>query len=315
MLREAPPWTGVGVVLLVTVVLLSVFQEKFLTYVNIMDILGNSAATMLLALGSTYLLLTGLIDLSIGSLVGLGSMLLVGMMATGMPVVLSLTATLVLITAVSVGFTGMLIVKAGMSFFVVGLGAMALLRAIAQIPTSGLSVPLTGKVGAETVIWLGSGRVLGIPVSAIIATAAVLASLVVLSHTTFGRSLFAIGSNRDAARLSGIPVDRALLAAFAVNGALVVIAAVLVTGRSQIASPEFGVGIELGVIAAVLLGGTSFQGGSATIVGTVIGVLFIGVLNNGLILLGVPVFWQGVVTGGVLLVAVGIDRLRARGTS
>jgi ribose transport system permease protein len=138
-------------------------------------------------------------------------------------------------------------------------------------------------------------------------------SILVMRSTTFGRAVFAVGGNEQAARLAGIPVDRVRVGVFAINGVLVGLAAVVFTGRIRAGSPLVGAGIELEVIAAVLLGGTSFLGGAGSMVGTLIGVLFIAVLQNGLNLLGVQALWQGVVTGGVLILAVWVDRVRRPG--
>jgi ribose transport system permease protein len=147
-------------------------------------------------------------------------------------------------------------------------------------------------------------------VPVLLAATCLVLAILVLRYTNFGRALYAVGGNESAARLAGIPVDRVRIAAFAINGALVGLAATIFAGRIQSASPLIGAGIELDVIAAVLLGGTSFVGGSSSMVGTLIGVLFIAVLQNGLNLLGVEVFWQGAVTGIVLILAVWADRVR-----
>jgi ribose transport system permease protein len=132
----------------------------------------------------------------------------------------------------------------------------------------------------------------------------------VLRWTVFGRSIYAVGGNPDAARLAGIPVDRVTVAVYALSGLLVGLAAVMYTGRIQSATPQVGTGLELQVIAAVLLGGVSFTGGSGSIVGALVGALLIAVINNGLDLLGVSSFWQGIVTGGILIFAVWLDRFR-----
>ena len=148
------------------------------------------------------------------------------------------------------------------------------------------------------------------PVPAIVAAIVFVVSYAVLRWTVFGRSVYAIGGNPDAARLAGIPVERVTVAVYALCGLLVGIAAVMFTGRIQSATPQVGNGLELQVIAAVLLGGVSFTGGRGSIVGAVVGALLLAVINNGLGLLAVSSFWQGIVTGAILIFAVWLDRFR-----
>jgi ribose transport system permease protein len=306
----APPWTGVAIVLVAMVVGLSVTQELFLTYVNINNILRGAAITLLLAIGTTFLLTTGMIDLSIGSMLALATMILAGFMGLGVPIALAVLATIVAASLLGGAVNGVLVAKARLSFFVVTLGTLALFRSIAEIPTKGLATELSDRSGFGFVEWLGDGEIGPISVPVLLAAICLVVAILVLRYTNFGRALYAVGGNESAARLAGIPVDRVRIAAFAINGALVGLAATIFAGRIQSASPLIGTGIELNVIAAVLLGGTSFIGGSSSMVGTLIGVLFIAVLQNGLNLLGVEVFWQGAVTGVVLIVAVWADRIR-----
>jgi ribose transport system permease protein len=206
------------------------------------------------------------------------------------------------------GLNGLLVTKAKLSFFVVTLGTLALFRSAAQIPTDGLSVQLPDQ--GAFVEWLGDGRIGTISVPVLLSLAMLALAVATMSWTTFGRSVFAVGGNEEAARLAGIPVDRVRIGVFTINGVLVGLAAVVFAGRIRAGSPLVGAGIELEVIAAVLLGGTSFLGGSGSMIGTLVGVLFIAVLQNGLNLLGVQALWQGVVTGGVLILAVWVDRVR-----
>jgi ribose transport system permease protein len=300
----------VAIVLVVMVVGLSVTQDLFLTYVNINNILRGAAITLLLAIGTTFLLTTGMIDLSIGSMLALGTMILAGLMGLGLPIALAVLGTIVAASLLGGAVNGVLVAKARLSFFVVTLGTLALFRSIAEIPTKGLATELSDRSGFGFVEWLGDGEIGPLSVPVLLAATCLVLAILVLRYTNFGRALYAVGGNESAARLAGIPVDRVRIAAFALNGALVGLAAAIFAGRIQSASPLIGTGIELDVIAAVLLGGTSFIGGSSTMVGTLIGVLFIAVLQNGLNLLGVEVFWQGAVTGIVLILAVWADRVR-----
>jgi ribose transport system permease protein len=310
LMARAPTWTGVGLVLLLMVVGLAISQDLFLTNQNLQNVLKGASINLLLAIGMTFLLTTGMVDLSIGSMLALLAMILAGQMTHGVPVALAVLGTIVAGALLGGGVNGMLVTKAKRSFFVVTLGTLALFRSAAQIPTEGLSVELYDKPGVNTIVRIGDGEVFGISVPVLISLGVLVLSMLVLRFTNFGRSVFAVGGNEAASRLAGIPVDRIRIAVFAINGALVGLAAVMFAGRIQSASPLIAAGIELEVIAAVLLGGTSFLGGSSSMLGTAIGVLFIAVLQNGLNLLGVQALWQGVVTGSVLILAVWVDRIR-----
>jgi ribose transport system permease protein len=290
---------------------LALTEDLFLSYTNLNNVLRGMAIPLLMAVGSTILLTTGMIDLSIGSMLALGTMIVAGFLFLGLPGWVAVLGTMVVCGLLGGGLNGLLVAKAKLSFFVVTLGTLALFRSAAQIPTNGLSVQLPDN--GEFVEWLGDGRVGSVSVPVILSLGILVVSILVMRSTTFGRAVFAVGGNEQAARLAGIPVDRVRVGVFAINGVLVGLAAVVFTGRIRAGSPLVGAGIELEVIAAVLLGGTSFLGGAGSMVGTLIGVLFIAVLQNGLNLLGVQALWQGVVTGGVLILAVWVDRVRRPG--
>jgi ribose transport system permease protein len=313
LMARAPTWTGVGVVLCAMVIGLTVTQSLFLTNANLTNVLKGASINLLLAIGMTFLLTTGAVDLSIGSMLALSAMILAGQMTHGVPIVLAVLGTIAAGAVLGGGVNGVLVTKAKLSFFVVTLGTLALFRSLAQIPTQGLSVELYNKKGVRLIETIGDGTVLGVSVPIVLSLGVLVLSMLVLRYTNFGRSVFAVGGNESAARLAGIPVDRVRIAVFAINGALVGLAAVMFAGRIQSASPLIAVGIELEVIAAVLLGGTSFLGGASSMLGTAIGVMFIAVLQNGLNLFGVQALWQGVVTGSVLILAVWVDRIRRPG--
>lgn len=312
-MARAPTWTGVGVVLGAMVIGLTVTQNLFLTGENLTNVLKGASINLLLAIGMTFLLTTGAVDLSIGSMLALLAMILGGQMTHGVPIVFAVIGTILAGAVLGGGVNGVLVTKAKLSFFVVTLGTLALFRSVAQIPTQGLSIELYDKKGVQLIETIGDGKILGVSVPVVLSLGLLVASMVVLRYTNFGRSVFAVGGNESAARLAGIPVDRVRISVFAINGALVGLAAVMFAGRIQSASPLIAVGIELEVIAAVLLGGTSFLGGASSMLGTAIGVMFIAVLQNGLNLFGVQALWQGVVTGSVLILAVWVDRIRRPG--
>jgi ribose transport system permease protein len=311
-IREAPPWTGVATVLVVMVVGLAITQPLFLTWLNLTNVARGMAIPLLLAIGATLLLTTGMIDLSIGSMLALCTMVAAGGFHIGLPAPLVVVAT-VLAGGVLGSLNGVLVAKVGLSFFVVTLGTLAVFRSVAQLPTSGLSIQLSTEPGFDLIAWLGDGSIGRLSVPVIIAVGCLVLFAVLLRWTNLGRQVYAVGGNENAARLAGMRVDRVRVMVFAVNGLLVGVAAVLFTGRIQAGSPLIGAGIELEVIAAVLLGGTSFLGGQSSLLGTALGVLFIAVLQNGLTMVGVQTLWQGVITGSVLILAVWVDRVRSRG--
>lgn len=311
-ITKAPPWTGVGVLILVIVVGMALTNDVFLTYTNLNNVLRGAAAPLLLGVGATFVITTGMIDLSLGSLLALTTVVLLGFMNLGLPVPLAVLCAIVVAALLGGAVNGVLIAKGKLFFMVVTLGTMAIFRSAAQLPTEGNSVALAARDGFGFVQWIGDGKVGPISVPVALAILLLVLSAAAMKYTNFGRSVNAVGGNEAAARLAGIAVDRVRIAVFTINGVFVGIAGIVMAGRLSTASPSIGTGMELQVIAAVLLGGSSFMGGSSTLMGTFIGILFTSVLQNALNLMEVQVFWQGVVTGVVLIAAVGIDRLRTK---
>ena len=259
----------------------------------------------MVAIGNTYVLLTAGFDLSVGSMLSLGGVALVGFLGEGMNAWLAIALTLLLTTLIGGLLNGMLIGKAGLSFFVVTLASLSLIRGAVFVYTEGQ----TERMSSSAVADIGDGKLLGISIPVLIMIAVFFVSLFVLHLTRFGRAVYAVGGNKEAARLSGINVVAVIVAVYAISGFFAGLAGVIQVGRLGAAAPVAGTGIELSAAAAVLLGGTSFSGGSGGVGGTVVGVLFIGVLRNGLGLMGVSAFWQDVVTGTILIAAISIDRI------
>jgi ribose transport system permease protein len=204
---------------------------------------------------------------------------------------------------------GFLIGKVRLSFFVVTLGSLALLRGLVYVWTNGKTTYVDDY---PIVHAIGDGLLGGVPVPLIIMVALFAAGLFVLKYTHFGRYVYAVGGNQEAARLAGINVGNVKLAVYSLSALLAGLAGIMQTGRLNAASPVVGQGIELDVAAAVLLGGTSFSGGVGSLWGTVVGVLFIATLQNGLSVAGLQSFWQQVVTGAILILAVLFDRFKNR---
>jgi ribose/xylose/arabinose/galactoside ABC-type transport system permease subunit len=258
--------------------------------------------------------LTGGIDLSVGAIVALSGLVLSKLFnGVGTPALLAVVLTLAVGALIGGGVNGTLIGKAGLSFFVVTLGTASLYQGSVSI----WSGTKTTYIDSKLVDDIGFGTILGIVTPIWIMAAVFLIAFVVLRWTYFGRDVYAVGGNVDAARLSGINVTRTLVAVYAIVGACAALGGVIQAGRLGASSPIVGADIPLAAAAGVLLGGTSFTGGVGGVTGTAVGVVFIGTLQNGLAIRGVSSFWQQVVTGAILVLAVGFDRIqqRRRGTT
>jgi ribose transport system permease protein len=303
-------WQRVGPLLglLILCVALSLASPHFLTLDNLLNVLRQSSINAILALGQLVVIITAGIDLSIGSIVGLTIVLLALMMKAGWPWALAAAAAVAGGAAVGL-LNGLLLTRLKLPHpFISTLGTMNVARGAALllaggVPISGLAVPFRDVV---------AGQVLGIPSPVLIAAAVYLLGHVFLARTVWGRDLYAIGGNREAARLCGIPVDRRLNLAYALSGAAAGLGAVVLAARMNSGFPLAGQGAELDAIAAVIIGGASFFGGVGTVGGTLIGALVIGFLRNGLNLLDVSAFWQMIVIGVVIVAAVTIDVLRQK---
>jgi ribose transport system permease protein len=302
-------YTGVGSVLVALVVYLSITQDRFLTVGNLVNILETGSVTLIVAIGLTFVLLTGGFDLSVGGMLALSGIGLALLVGAGVPAALAILLVIAGSTALGLATNGLLIARVGLSFFVVTLGTASLFRGVAYVVTGGTSIGLYEEQFLRTV---GSGRVAGVPWSVIIALAVLALAIVVTRSTGYGRMLYAVGGNPEAARLAGIDVVAVRASVYAIAAGLAGLGSVIEAGRLATAAPTVATGLELSAGAAVLLGGTSFLGGAGTMVGTLLGAFFLGVLQNGLTLLQVSNFWQGVVSGAVLILAVLLDRFRRK---
>ncbi|CAM3829668.1 ABC transporter permease subunit [Mesobacillus thioparans] len=289
-------------------IILSVMSADFLTVNNIFNVLRQVSINALIAFGMTFVILTGGIDLSVGSILALSSALTAGMLAGGTDPILALLIGLMAGAAMG-AVNGLIITKGKVAPFIATLATMTIYRGFTLVYTEGR--PITGLSDAVSFQMLGKGYFLGIPfpVITMLITYAILYFL--LKKTTFGRGVYAIGGNEEASLLSGLRVDRIKIGVYALTGLLAALAGTTLTSRLNSAQPTAGVSYELDAIAAVVLGGTSLSGGKGWIVGTLVGALIIGVLNNGLNLLNVSSFYQQVVKGGVILLAVLLDRKKA----
>lgn len=300
-------YAGVAAALALLVAALTATQPEFATWGNFITILETNSVLLIVAIGLTFVLLVGGFDLSVGGMLALSGVMLAELLQAGLPVGLAIPLVVAGGAALGLVLNGMLVAKAGLSFFVVTLGTASLFRGVALVQTEGAS---QGLYEETFVRGLGAGRIAGIPWPVIVALAVFALAFGALRYTGFGRMVYAVGGNDRAARLAGVEVARVRIAVYAICAGLAALAGVMEAGRLASATPSVAPGIELTAGAAVLLGGTSFMGGSGGTIGTLLGALFLGVLANGLTIAGISSFWQGVVAGAVLVVAVGLDRLR-----
>jgi len=291
--------------LLLIIVIISVMSPSFLTMNNLFNVLRQVSINALIAFGMTFVILTGGIDLSVGSILALTGAVTAGMMSGGMDPILAMLLG-VLLGVLLGAINGLIIAKGKVAPFIATLATMTIFRGLTLVYTEGR--PISGLGDSFTFQMLGKGYILGIPVPVVTMAISFAVLYFILKKTTFGRRVYAVGGNEEASRLSGINVDRIKIYVYSLAGGLTAIAALILTSRLNSAQPTAGNMFELDAIAAVVLGGTSLTGGRGWIVGTLIGALIIGVLNNGLNLIGVSSFFQQVVKGAVILIAVLLDR-------
>lgn len=293
----------IGLILLIIVV--SILNPSFLDLSNLLNLLRQISINGLIAFGMTFIILTGGIDLSVGSILALSSAFIALMITSGVDPIIALIIG-VLIGFVLGAVNGLLVTKGNMAPFIATLATMTIFRGLTLVITDGN--PITNLGDSYLFQLFGKGYFIGIPVLAVTMIIVFVILLIILQKTTFGRHTYAIGGNEVAAKISGIKVNKIKFLIYGISGLMSALAGGILTSRLNSAQPTAGTSYELDAIAAVVLGGTSLTGGKGRIVGTLIGVLIIGVLNNGLNLLGVSSFYQQVVKGVVILIAVLIDR-------
>jgi ribose transport system permease protein len=294
--------------LIVVFVALSFASPYFLTSNNLFNVCVQIAVVAILAVGQTMVILTAGIDLSVGSVAGLSGV--VGSMAManwGMPMTLGIVVG-ILVGAVAGTGNGLLVTRAGLPPFIATLGMMSIARGCALLFTDGR--PVSGFDAAFRGI--ATAKLAGIPSPVYVTIAVYLFAHFVLSETRFGRYVYSMGGNEEATRLSGVNVALHKTLVYGVSGLASAVAAVLLTARLNSAQPIAGIMYELDAIAATVIGGTSLMGGEGTLGGTLVGALIMGVLRNGLNLLGVSSFLQQIVIGGVIVVAVLLDTVLKR---
>ena len=299
--RRASVAIGIGLLLVVFSALTSSFYQP----ANLLEVMLQSSINAIIAVGMTLVVMTKGIDLSVGSIVGLTSMVTASLLGYG--VVVGAVAGILL--GIFCGLAnGVLIAKLKLPDFIVTLGTLSIYRGFALIYTNGQ--PIYGMDRTFRAIFAGSLG--GIPTPVLLALAVAIAAFLVVRFTAFGEHIIAVGGNEEAARLSGIDVDRVKIGVYAISGLLASLAGFILIARIGAAEPIGGTGFELQAIGAAVIGGASLFGGEGNPLGSLIGALTLGTLQNGLTLLNVPSFWQYVASGAVVILAVLADQVTRR---
>ena len=302
---------GILLVFVLLCVVLTFANPFFLTEQNISNVLRQTSINGILAIGMTYVILTGGIDLSVGSVLAFSSMVAASLVSGERPQGVFVAVMAGLGTGAALGMVnGLLVSRFGVPPFVATLGMLSVARGLTFIYTDGTPIPNLSPAFRT----IGQGFVGPVPVPVFIFAGVALLFWWVLKYTTFGRYIYAVGGNERSARTSGVNTRGVLFGAYIIAGSLAGLAGLILTARTTSALPQAGVSYELDAIAAVVIGGTSLSGGTGSVLGTVIGALIIGVINNGLDLLGVSSYYQQVIKGVIIITAVLLDVSRRRRT-
>ncbi|MEL5513425.1 ribose ABC transporter permease [Serratia bockelmannii] len=296
------------IALLVLIAVVSSMSPNFFTLNNLFNILQQTSVNAIMAVGMTLVILTSGIDLSVGSLLALTGAVAASIVGFEVNALVAVAVAAALALGAAIGAcTGVIVAKGKVQAFIATLVMMLLLRGVTMVYTNGSPVNTGFTDVADTFGWFGIGRPLGVPTPIWIMAIVFIAAWYMLHHTRLGRYIYALGGNEAATRLSGISVDKVKIIVYSLCGLLAALAGVIEVARLSSAQPTAGTGYELDAIAAVVLGGTSLAGGKGRIVGTLIGALILGFLNNGLNLLGVSSYYQMIVKAVVILLAVLVD--------
>ena len=298
---------GALIALVLLVIVIGIISPEFRTVGNFLSLLRQSSINGLIAFGMTCVILTGGIDLSVGSVLALSTALCAGMISGGVPVGLAMILALVIGTGLG-AVSGVLVTTGRLQPFIATLVTMTVYRGLTMIYMDGK--PISDLGDSFTLKLIGKGNFYHIPIAVILFLVIFGIFMFILEKTTFGRRIYATGSNWMASKLAGVNISRTKLAVYAISGCMAALSGLILLSRLNSAQPNLGDGYELDAIAAVALGGTSMNGGRGRIWGTFVGVLIIAVLNNGLNILGVSSYYQDVIKGLVILVAVLSDRKR-----
>ena len=296
---------GLLIALMLLCAVIAVLSPVFLSVTNVTNILRDASLVAIAGIGMALIILQGEIDLSVGSSQAVAGIAAVFVLNGSGSILLSFAAALCLGAAVGVA-NGLLVTRAGISSLIATLGMMAILRGAAMVSTQAVSIQ--AKIPGFSDI--GTGHFGPLPLPVAVAAFFFAFFYFILHHTPFGRYIYAVGGNAEAARLAGLPVERIKVTVFAIGGSMAAISAFILASRLYSGQPNAGLGFELQVIAAVVLGGVSLTGGVGSLAGAIIGILILTVLNNGLVLLNVSSFYHDIARGVVIILAVYLDHRR-----
>lgn len=297
---------GLIIALILIIIIFSVFNKHFFSMANFINVLVAASLIGLVAIGETYLIIAGLVDLSAGSVAAFASVLVAVLAASGMNSFLAIL--IVIISGVIIGLANALAVnKLNLEPFIATLATMSIMRGLAYIICGGKPVFITDSV----LLQLGSYRIFGImPIPVLIMIIMFIVFGVILAKTRFGRSIYVLGGNKYAARLAGLHPTKIINILFMISGVMAALGGIILASRMNSGQPSASVGLEFDAVTAAVLGGTAFSGGVGAIFGTVLGVLILQGFNTGLIMINVPTFWQYVARGLLLLIALAFDYFR-----
>ncbi len=296
---------GMIIAFVLVCAILTILSPFFLTTSNLMNVVRQSSIIGIMAVGVTFVILSGGIDLSVGSVMAVSGMIAAGSLQGGSSMFVAILVALAVGIAAGL-VNGVLVTKAGITPFVVTLGMMSIARGVTLIYSDGY--PISGFSPAFR--FIGGGAIMGLPFPVIMLLAVVVIAWFVLTQTRLGRYTYAIGGNEETVKLSGINSDFYKTMMYVISGATAGISALILTSRLNSAGPTAGLTYELTVIAAVVIGGTSLTGGRGSVWGSLVGALLIAVINNGMNLLGISPYYQELARGVIIIAAVYIDRLR-----
>lgn len=296
---------ALAAVIVVLGTVISLFSDRFLTYGNLMNVLQAVSVVGIAGVGATLIIVSGHLDLSVGSTLGysglVGAMAMHGPVAWfGLPVGIAVGAAVGLVN-------GLLVTYGRINAFIATLGMLSVVRGLALVTTDGAP-----QMVPDSLLFLGQGKVAGIPVSVLVLLGLVVVGQVYLSRTVGGRRITAVGDNQRAAFLAGIPVRRTIIMAFVLAGACAALAGLVNASNLALATTDAGTGTELDIVAAVIVGGTSLMGGRGSVVGSLLGACLLGLLRNAFVLLHLSPYLQVTAIGAVIILAALIDQLRLR---
>jgi ribose transport system permease protein len=296
---------SIFLILVLLVAGLTIARPVFLSIDNLLNIVRQVSMVSIIGIGMTFVLISGEIDLSVGSFAALSGIIAAYAMRSGLNIPLSLICAL-LVTVFGGFVNGFFLTVCRIPSFIVTMGMLNIARGVVLVITN--SYPITGL--PESFAFIGKGYMGPIPTPVVIMGLCYLVGLFVFKYTKFGRNTYAIGGNKDAARLSGIPVVLNKIEIFMISGFVSGITGIILASRMFSGQPSAGSGMELDAIAACVIGGTSTTGGKGRLWGTLLGALIMGIINNGMNLLGISTNWQLIVKGAIIIIAVGMDQIK-----